>query len=318
MARAIMIATTLSALREEQFSEELQFNIDAFAGRLKSVLGLYYFQEKNENLENAYLSEGLGQFYGPYRNDNKSYAAYTHNSLSLTDKLSLTLGARYTTDKKTFNAGQSDINLSLLKLGLFTAGQLPDPSDPTRLYPLGTQRDTYNNFSCGSARNTKIDRDIMIYGSFAQGFKSGGYTTRLSIPTPGNVPPRFNPEKADTFRGRREAPSSSTAASSSTSRRSTPTTRTCRSSWCGASRRSSRTPGRAKIDGFELEMVARPDPEVRLNGSLGYIHARYSRARSRRDLHQERRFREHAEVVGVLRGRRRPAQGSRRDVHRAW
>lgn len=271
----MLIATTLSQLRQKQFSQELQFNIDAIDGRLKSVVGLYYFQEKNDNLENAYLSEGLGQFYGPYHNDNKSYAAYTHNSFAITDQFSITIGARYTQDKKTFFAGQSDINLSLLKLGLFTAGQLPDPNDPTRLYPLGLQKDTYNNFAMRVGAEYKITPDVMVYGSFAQGFKSGGYTTRLSIPTPGNIAPRFDPEKADTYE--------IGAKTEFFDRRLQLNLAAFHTDYKNLQVIVVRgispfieNAGTAKIDGVEAELVARPIPEVRLNASLGYIDARYT------------------------------------------
>lgn len=271
----MMIASTLARFREKQFSQELQFNIDAFDDRLKSVFGLYYFREKNQNLENAYLSEGLGQFYGPYRNDNRSYAVYTHNNIGLTDQFSLTLGARYTKDKKRFSAGQSDLNLSLLKLGLFTPDQLPDPTDPTRLYPLGERRDSYDNFSVRLGAEYKVTRDIMLYGSFAQGFKSGGYTTRLSIPTPGNVAPRFDPERADTYE--------IGAKTQFLDRRLQLNLAAFHTDYKNLQITVVRgispfiqNAGKAKIDGVELEMVARPIPEIRLNGSIGFIDARYT------------------------------------------
>ncbi|WP_311267702.1 TonB-dependent receptor [Sphingobium sp. WCS2017Hpa-17] len=271
----MMIATTLSRLREKQFSQELQFNIDAFDDRLKSVFGLYYFREKNQNLENAYLSEGLGQFYGPYQNDNKSYAVYTHNNINLTEQLSLTLGARYTKDKKRFSAGQSDINLSLLKLGLFTPDQLPDPDDPTRLYPLGERRDSYDNFSVRLGAEYKITRDIMLYGSFAQGFKSGGYTTRLSIPTPGNIAPRFDPERADTYEIGAKTQFLDHRLQLNLAAFHTDYKNLQITVVRGISP-FIQNAGKAKIDGVELEMVARPIPQIRLNGSVGYIDARYT------------------------------------------
>lgn len=271
----LLIATTLSRLREKQFSQELQLNISAWDNRIKSVVGLYYFWEKNDNLENAYLSEGLGQFYGPYWNNNKSYAVYTHNNVQLTDSLSLTLGARYTKDKKRFEAGQSDINLSLLKLGLFTAPELPDPADPTRIYPLGVYRDTYDNFSVRVGAEYKVTRDIMIYGSYAEGFKSGGYTTRLSIPTPGNIAPRFDPETAKTFEVG--------AKTSLFDRKLQLNVAAFHTDYDNLQVTVVRgispfieNAGKAKIDGFEIEAVARPIPEIRLNASLGYLDARYT------------------------------------------
>jgi len=43
----------------------------------------------------------------------------------------------------------------------------------------------------------KITDDIFAYGSFAQGFKSGGWSTRLTAPS--LTAPAFNPERSNTF-----------------------------------------------------------------------------------------------------------------------
>lgn len=272
----IMIATTMAALAEKQFSQELQLTIDAFDNRLKSVVGAYYFYEKNSNFENAYISEGLGQFFGPYRNTNKSYAIYTHNSFNITDALSITLGGRYTKDKKVFEAGQSDLNLSLLKLGLFTPGQLPDPNDPTRIYPLGVQRDTYNNFSMRVGAEYRITDRIMVYASFAEAFKSGGYTTRLSIPTPGNVAPRFGPEEAKTYEVGLKSQFLDRRLQLNLAAFSTDYTDLQVTVVRGISPFIENA-GEARIRGFEAELQAVPIERVRLSASLGYIDAKYTK-----------------------------------------
>jgi iron complex outermembrane receptor protein len=272
----IMIASTLAQLAEKQFSQELQLTINGFDNRLKSVLGAYYFYEKNFNIESAYLSEGLGQFYGPYRNTNRSYALYTHNSFNITDALSITLGGRYTKDKKIFEAGQSDLNLSLLKLGLFTPGQLPDPTDPTRLYPLGVQRDTYNNFSMRVGAEYKITERIMVYASYAEAFKSGGYTTRLSIPTPGNVPPRFGPEEAKTYEVGVKSQFLDRRLQLNLAAFSTDYTNLQVVVVRGISPFIENA-GAARIRGFEAELQAVPIERIRLSASLGYVDAQYTR-----------------------------------------
>ena len=271
----VLIGDTTAALREKQFSQELQFNLKGFDDRLKSVAGLYYFYEDNKNLETAFLSEGLGQFYGPANNTNRSYAVYTNNSISLTDKLGLTLGARYTIDRKRFSAGQSDLNLSLLKLGLFTPDQLPDPNDPSRIYPLGEFKDTYKNFSYRIGADYHVTSRILAYASYANAFKSGGYTTRLSIPTPGNVAPRFSPEKAGTYEVGlktelfdRKLQINAAAFHTDYSNLQITVVRGISPFIQNA--------GKAKIDGFEIEAQARPIPEVRLSGSVGYVDARYT------------------------------------------
>ncbi len=271
----MMIGTTVASMRERQISQELQLTADLFDDQLHSVLGAYYFYEKNDNFESAYLSEGLGQFYGPYSNRNRSIAFYTHNGLKLTDRFSVTAGARYTRDSKTFEAGQSDLNLSLLKLGLFTAGQLPDSTDPTRIYPLGTNKDTYTNFSMRLGTEYKLADDVLTYLSYAEGFKSGGYTTRLSIPTPGNVAPQFGPEKARTWEFGIKSRFFDRRAQLNVALFDTTYTDLQVTVVRGISPFIENA-GSARIRGAEAELQLVPTDALRLSASVGYLDAKYT------------------------------------------
>src|SRR3546814_5765485 len=59
---------------------------------------------------------------------------------------------------------------------------LADPGDPSWLYPLGLNKQKFNNFSCRVGAEYHYDRDIMAYASYATAFKAGGWTTRPTGP----------------------------------------------------------------------------------------------------------------------------------------
>src|SRR3546814_4508678 len=70
-----------------------------------------------------------------------------HNNIDIIpDKLGITLGIRYTHDKKTFTGTQRDENaFGLQLLQLPPAAVLPVPSDLYLLYPPGENRLSFNN-----------------------------------------------------------------------------------------------------------------------------------------------------------------------------
>ena len=99
---------------QHQFSQELQLVGDGMESRLQYVAGLYYFEEKAKSLNPQTTSLIVGLTNGIptimsfpssllYTTNNESWAAYTQLSYTpdlWSDRLTLTLGARYTEDKK--------------------------------------------------------------------------------------------------------------------------------------------------------------------------------------------------------------------------
>lgn len=88
--------------------------------------------------------------------------------------------------------------MSLLKLGI-PAALFPDQNDLTRIAGIGKTGDTYTDTSIRVGFEYRVFDDAMLYASWSEGFKSGGQTTRLSLPTPGNAPAEFGPEQATTY-----------------------------------------------------------------------------------------------------------------------
>lgn len=99
--------------------------------------------------------------------DVKSYAIYGDMTFDLSDRLSATLGGRYSDDEK-------DISVSVLP----TTGNAgfnvlkPNVGD-------ATASDSWSEFTSRFAMNYDLSENVMAYVSYAEGFKSGGFNSSL-------------------------------------------------------------------------------------------------------------------------------------------
>ena len=68
------------------------------------------------------------------------------------------------------------------------------------MYPIGTNKERFYVFTPTAGIQYHFDDNVMAYFSYAKGFKSGGWTTRLTAPLPvGSKAPTFGPEKDITY-----------------------------------------------------------------------------------------------------------------------
>jgi iron complex outermembrane receptor protein len=151
-----------------------------------------------------------------------SYAGYVHLDYRVTSKLGLTFGARYSLERKKFEGGQADLNGFSYKIsgcldpmadantfpgfGGVPAGVscqavlgFPDPNNPLRYFPPGFDHQSWNVFTPTGGIQYHFSDDLMVYASYSEGFKSGGWTTRLSDPIADSSAARFNPEHDKTY-----------------------------------------------------------------------------------------------------------------------
>ncbi|MFL6603652.1 MAG: TonB-dependent receptor [Steroidobacteraceae bacterium] len=204
---------------QHQVSEEAQLIGDLFDSRMKLVAGLYYFKEGGYIHDYVTFGNGLLQIDGPNSLNTTSYAAYTHIDYRLTDQLGLTIGARESLDRKRFIGGQQDLNEFFYKIsGCFppnasaaligapaglTCQQalgFTNPANPTQMYPLGEFHQNFNEFTPTAGIQYHFTPDLMVYLSYAKGFKTGGWTTRLTQPLPpGSSAQSFGPETDQTY-----------------------------------------------------------------------------------------------------------------------
>lgn len=115
----------------------------------------------------------------------------------------------------------------------------------------------------------------MIYGSWSKGYKTGGWTTRLSNPQ-GALAPDFDEEKATTW----EVGVKSTLLDRRLQINAAAFTTAYRGLQLNIQIGTSPTidnAGDARIKGLELEVVAAPVDGLTLNASMGYIDAKFTR-----------------------------------------
>ncbi len=240
-------------------THELRLQDTAFDGRLDWLLGAYYSDESIDargslTLLDQYqgaVSAGLlggtaslnalaggvdatGDFAtNAFNQEGESLSLFTHNILSITDKLDLTVGVRYVEETKDGRFEQLDgqHNACFSQLGnLGAAGAFAgtavalncfvfaapayDPANPTPLFAaiagspaagvlaLLPQEfdDTFEDEEVvytikGSYRLTD---DINVFGGFTHGFKSGGFNLDASAGG-GGADPRFDSELIDVW-----------------------------------------------------------------------------------------------------------------------
>lgn len=283
-------------MNQWQLSQELQLIGQAFDDRLNYVLGGYFFKEAGNLHDYVTFAEGQVQVDGPNRLETENFATFGQVDFRATEWLGLTVGGRYTSEKKRFEGGQQELNGFNYKLfgcatpdgsiypnGAFplapapcqAALGYPDPNNPVRVYVPGTNRKSFSNFSPKFGVQLHPDKDVMVYASWSRGYKTGGWTTRLTNPQ-GNVAPDFNEEKATTW----EAGVKSTLFDRKLQLNAAVFNTDYKDIQLNIQIGTSPTianAGDARIRGFEVEAIAAPVRGLTLNASLGYIDATYTR-----------------------------------------
>jgi iron complex outermembrane receptor protein len=153
---------------QDQFSQEFQLNGVSFDGRLDWVAGLYYFTEdfsnpsaslSYEDLINAGVQTDTRRWINNITT-NDSWAVFGEGTYDITDKLSTTLGLRYTEDEKT----EFSERVSVIDGGYGCAAcQRPYYGEMNINDTSGRANLAYN-----------WTEDFMTYVSASRGFKSGG------------------------------------------------------------------------------------------------------------------------------------------------
>ena len=127
------------------------------------------------------------------RGDFKAYAAFGDAIWHVNGKTNLTVGLRYTQDKKEFtwiNGPHETPELDAVVAGLEQAGffeQFPVPPEAYRFADIAFQGDTpvggvtknnsWDDVSPRVVLDYKINPDVMWFGSVAKGYKAGGYNS---------------------------------------------------------------------------------------------------------------------------------------------
>jgi outer membrane receptor protein involved in Fe transport len=264
-----------------QFSQEIQLSGQALNDKLKYVFGGYYFKERSFLQDYVTFDQGVLQIFGPNLLNTKNYAFFGQVDYEISDLISVTLGGRYTNEKKNFNGGQSDLNgfnYKLFNCPVFgdpctTALGFPSPTEPLRYYVPATQYRKFNNFSPKVGVQLHPTDDIMIYGSWSKGYKTGGWTTRLSNPL--TIAASFDPEEAESYELGVKSQLFDRHLQINAAVFTTKYSGIQLNFQQGVSP-TIQNAGDARIKGFEVEIVAAPANGLTINTSVGYTDASYT------------------------------------------
>jgi iron complex outermembrane receptor protein len=173
--------------KSDSFTQELRLSGDN--GRFKYVIGGYYFYEDhvadNRAPFNALLFGGPDQFVQFYNaggfEKTKAYAAFGQADIKLFSGLTLSLGLRYSHEKKDLK--------EFISVDLVTPYDTSVPIGP--LFPttgLVSKSASWSSTDPRVSLSYKFNPRVLGYITYSQGFKSGGFNI-------GGVQPPFDPER---------------------------------------------------------------------------------------------------------------------------
>lgn len=272
----ILIAEVDSVNNQTQFTQELQLLGQAFDDRLNYIFGAFYFEEQATTVENVTFAPV--DFSSGGETDNDSIAFFAQATFELTDALSVTGGIRYTRDQKRFTPvsfiGQNGLGIPV---GLPVVNTIVDGA------PVPAEQDelTFGRWTPMFNISYKVAPDVLLYATYSEGFKSGGFTQRVFPPTtlaPGQTVGDvfgFGPEVAEVIEGGFKADLFDRVL-----RLNGAVYRTDYSGVQVTVQNVSVAPiilnaAQAEIVGGELEAILVPAPGALFNFSVGYIDAEF-------------------------------------------
>jgi len=173
----------LSAAGNAILSGALPGTTAAFGAATPLILG---------GLQTLSTLNNLGSIRDVYNQTSENYAFFTHNIVKITDKLSITGGLRYTHERKNFDATFNNNNsvcptlqrnlsplLTNAQLGSLAAGILTlgcTGNSSATLTGKTLNDDLSENQLTGTAIvSYKPVQSLLVYASYARGYKAGGY-----------------------------------------------------------------------------------------------------------------------------------------------
>ncbi|MBL8773084.1 MAG: TonB-dependent receptor [Phenylobacterium sp.] len=276
--------TRQSTFDSQSHSQELQLLSpkDLLAGKANFVAGLYYYEEDYDinqagDLFPAFCSVFLRNTSTAARvalcqanplkdasksffsQTTKSYAAYAQGTYNITEQLSVTAGLRYSKDDKD---------------GIFRAVTLnPAAAQAPEVTPLTHNKDkiTYR-FNVSYRPND----DVMLFASYATGFKSGGFDASPGTTGPvGAVNRTFNPETTKNYEVGIKSEFFDRRLQANATVYRTDIAEFQFRSYDGLQFRV-RNNGEVRQQGVEFDLVGRPLPPLTLTFSAAYLDSKYT------------------------------------------
>lgn len=166
---AILINPIYTPYRQDQFSQEISLTSSIGPDFDWLLGGQYLDEDASEDTSTIYLSGLAGPVFAPPigttltvydRIRLRSYAVFGQAQWRFAPSWQLTLGGRYTRDRKIYS------------------GDLAIPAETPAIPGITIdRRDSWSSFTPRAALDWKPGNDVTVYASVAKGFKAGGFGT---------------------------------------------------------------------------------------------------------------------------------------------
>ncbi|WP_225007306.1 TonB-dependent receptor [Novosphingobium percolationis] len=259
---------------QHQFSQELRLHTD-LSDRVKMVLGGFYFDQEYDLQQGTKLDgflKGLGQPQSQHQK-NWSISGFAQLYGQITDTLRIQGGIRFSHEKTTAVSTTAN-SFTTVEGGYSNFG---DPVIPDS-YIIAKGAKAWDNVGYKVGIDWQATPNVMLYGYYARGFKSGGFTGRIARAE--DIGP-FNPEHLDTFEAGVKADLLDrhlrlNLAGFYNVYKDMQVTQNL-TYLDGKNSAAIRNAGGARTKGFELEATVVPVEGVTLNGAVAYLDAYYTK-----------------------------------------
>ncbi len=177
--------TASLVIDSEFFSQEFQL-LSSNDSRLQWMLGLYYMNDTSGyrpfELEGSSIPGPVGtRFLGDSVQDTESYAAFGQVTYDIVDSTSITVGFRVTRDERELSVDR-----------------FLDFGETQSLLPRIDKDKSWTEPTWRVSVDHRVSNDVMIFGSYSRGFKSGIFNTTGIMSVPDTTGP-VNPEILDAY-----------------------------------------------------------------------------------------------------------------------
>ncbi|WP_417449828.1 TonB-dependent receptor [Kordiimonas sp.] len=199
-APVLDIAAPETVYDDDQFSQEFQASF-SFSG-MRGLAGVYYLDASASGGYDTIIGLGASAIPGtPTPNltqgtsgtvDTKSYAAFADVDIDLTERLSVSLGLRWTRDEKTGVVFKANY----LGLGSPLSGE---NGVQIQLLTDYTNSVAFEELTPRASVSYALSPSMNIYAAYSRGFKSGGFDMRGdAVATPETIN-GYDPETVDSY-----------------------------------------------------------------------------------------------------------------------
>ena len=184
------IASSGAVYADDQTSQEFQLQYNGH--RLQGVAGLYFLDAVASGQFDTILQAG-GITQGTSGSmDTESFAAFGDFSYDLTERLAVSVGARWTQDERDAVVFKANY----LGLGSPITGRMVAPFQTLTDYSASA---TFEEFTPRLSLTYSLNDDLNVYAAYGRGFKSGGFDMRGDATATPSTQDGYDPEIVDSY-----------------------------------------------------------------------------------------------------------------------